>query len=102
MQRKNSGRLSCRHLTELQGLCHDGLFMVPPAAAETNRRRKDDRASYKDTHGNPPLLVRCSRHDYSVLSRESCCAWDTLWDEEELPEKDVRGARGSGGIALRA
>ena len=64
MQRKNSLRLSRRHLTELQGLLDNGLFVVPPAAAETNRCREDDRASYKDTHGNPPSLVRCfSRHE---------------------------------------
>ena len=42
----------------------NGLFVVPPAAAETNRCREDDRASYKDTHGIPRPFVRCfSRHE---------------------------------------
>ena len=70
MQRKNSGRLSCRHLTELQGLCQDGLFVVPPAAAETNRCRKDDRASYEDTHRilRPYCFPAFSRHHFSVPS----------------------------------
>ena len=77
MQRKNSGRLSCRHLTELQGLCHDGLFVVPPAAAETNRRRKDDRASYKDTHGNPPSFVCCFSRQIIAFFPEKAVALGT-------------------------
>jgi hypothetical protein len=54
--------------------------VVPPAAAETNRRRDDDRASYEDTHGNPPSpwFPAFSRHDYSILSQESCGTWDTV------------------------
>ena len=57
-------------LSELQWLCHDGLFVVSPAAAETNRRREDNRASYKDTHGNPPSFVLLLPNTiYSDLSR---------------------------------
>ena len=69
MQRKDSQRLSRRHLTELQGLLDNGLFVVPPTAAETNRCREDDRASYEDTHGNPPSLFAVfPGTNYSVLS----------------------------------
>jgi hypothetical protein len=45
-------------LAEFQWLCYDGLFVMAPAAAETNSRREDDRASYEDTHRIPRSLVK--------------------------------------------
>ena len=86
---QSSSRLSRSGLTKLQWLCHNGLFVVPPAAAETKRRRQDDRASYKDTHGIPRPW--CLSGNIITLPRQECCGtWDTLWDEKELLEEDVR------------
>ena len=65
MQRKDSLRLSRRHLTELQGLLDNGLFVVPPAAAETNRCREGVIAQAIRTRMEIPRpFVRCfPRHE---------------------------------------
>jgi len=57
-----------------------GRKMVSPAAAETNRRREDDRASYEDTHGNLPFLGSLPFPGTIMIAfvpQESCGAWDT-------------------------
>ena len=74
MQRYDSLRLSRRQLTELQWLCHDRLFVMSKAAAETNRRREDDRASYKDTHGKSPIpfIAAFPATTYTGLPPENC------------------------------
>jgi hypothetical protein len=63
--------LSRRRLAELQGLRHDGLLVMTNTAAQAERRRNNDRASYKDTHGLSPVFPRFYARLYGLLPEKA-------------------------------